>query len=104
MRPYAGVGQGMSGKSDVHETEWNQPLEGVMLAEPAVAIAALGDVARLVETKAPNGAREFVLFSKSMAEHVDEASKEGGFLGGGGDRVSAAEKSALDEISRVLRV
>ena len=71
----------MSGKSDVHETEWNQPLEGVMLAEPAVAIAALGDFARLVETKAPNGAREFVLFSKSIAEHVAEASKEGGFWG-----------------------
>lgn len=164
----------MSSKSDFSETEWNQLLEGVMLAGTAVtaadpsglwgmlkegmanagalsdvwkgktdnplikdiaeefkssegrgaaqdrlsarfkgaerdeilgrATAALGEVARLIETKAPDDAREFKQFLKSIAERVAEASKEGGFLGFGGERVSAAEQSALDEISRVLRV
>lgn len=164
----------MSSKSDFSETDWNQLLEGVILAGTAVtaadpsglwgmlkegmanagalsdvwqgktdnplikdiaeefkkstvryaaqdrmserfkgaardeilsrATAALGDVARLVETRAPDDAREFKLFLKSIAERVAEASKEGSFLGFGGERVSAAEQSALDEISRVLRV
>ena len=164
----------MSSKSDFSETEWNQLLEGVMLAGTAVtaadpsglwgmleegmanagalsdvwkgktdnplitdiaedfktstgrgaaqdsmrerfngderdeilvrATSALGDVARLVEVKAPYDAREFKLFLKSIAERVAEAAKEGGFLGFGGERVSPAEQSALDEIARVLRV
>jgi len=58
----------------------------------------------LVDTKAPNDAKEFKLFLKSIAHRVAETSKEGGFLGFGGERVTAAEQSFLDELSRVLKV
>lgn len=68
------------------------------------SLDALCEVLTLVETKAPNDARDFKLFLKSIAQRVAEASKEGGFLGFGGERVSAAEQSTLDEISRLLKV
>jgi hypothetical protein len=38
----------------------------------------------------------------TVAQAVAEAHKEGGFLGIGGKRVSAAEDQALDEISLAL--
>jgi len=37
-------------------------------------------------------------------QHVAEASKEGGFLGIGGVRVSEAEKATLTEISSALKL
>ena len=50
------------------------------------------EVPTLVETKAPDDARDFKLFLKSIAQRVAEASKEGGFLGLGGERVIAAKQ------------
>ena len=41
-------------------------------------------------------------FVMTVAQAVAEAHKEGGFLGIGGQRVSAAEDEALDEISLAL--
>ena len=43
-----------------------------------------------------------VAFVKSLAEHVAEAHREG-FLGMSGERVSDAERAAVDEISEALR-
>jgi hypothetical protein len=39
-----------------------------------------------------------------ISEQVAEASKEGGFFGGGGGPVSDKEKATLQEISSVLKL
>ena len=66
------------------------------------AIEALSELSSLLERKAPHEARAFKTWLLCIAEKVAEASKEGGFLGIGGVRVSEAEKATLAEISRAL--
>jgi hypothetical protein len=66
------------------------------------SIAALGEVAALLGTKAPGDAATFKAWLAVIAERVAEASKEGGFLGFGGVQVSDAEKATLAEISAAL--
>ena len=39
---------------------------------------------------------------KAIAAKVAEAGTEGGFLGFGGEKVSAAEKATLDRLARAL--
>ena len=40
----------------------------------------------------------------TVAEKAANASKEGGFLGFGGERVSAGEQAFLDQLKSVLQV
>ena len=67
------------------------------------AIAGLGQVAALLDAKAPSDAAAFKSWLQSIGQHVAEAAKEGGFLGFGGVQVSDAEKATLAEISQALR-
>jgi hypothetical protein len=61
--------------------------------------------AALVAAKAtPDEAQAYRSMLVSVAEHAANASKEGGFLGFGGVRVSEAEKATLAEISGALGV
>jgi hypothetical protein len=72
---------------------------------PAIAEAALaelGRVASAVNTKAPEAAPGFKGWLRQIAERVAGASTEGGFLGFGGERVSAAERSMLGAIAQAL--
>jgi len=57
----------------------------------------------VVEAKAPGDAAAFKGWLRQISQHVAEASKEGGFLGIGGVRVSEAEKATLAEISSALK-
>jgi len=41
---------------------------------------------------------------RQISQHVAAASKEGGFLGIGGVRISEAEKATLNEISSALKL
>ena len=66
------------------------------------AIAALGEIAALLDAKAPEEATTFKAWLAAIAERVAEASKEGGFLGFGGVQVSDAEKATLAEIDAAL--
>ena len=50
----------------------------------------------------PEETAEYKQFVMSVAQRVAEAGKEGGFLGIGGTRVSAAETRAIQEISAAL--
>ena len=68
----------------------------------AAAIARLGDAARLVSAKAPAEADSFKAWIGAIAETVAEAGKEGGFLGFGGEKVSAAERKTLADIDTAL--
>src|SRR5215472_3130926 len=57
--------------------------------------------AKCIETLRQAGA---VVDAKAPGQHVAEASKEGGFLGIGGVRVSEAEKATRNEISSALKL
>ncbi len=66
------------------------------------AVAELGAVAALVEAKAPGDAAGYKLWLGEIAKAVAEAGTEGGFLGFGGEKVSAAEKVMLDRLAATL--
>jgi hypothetical protein len=70
----------------------------------ALAVDALKQVAALVDGKAGADADGFRRWLASLAERVAEASKEGGFLGFGGTRVSEKEAACLSEIGKALGV
>ena len=66
------------------------------------AVAELAAVTALVAAKAPEAAPGFRDWLKAIAARVAEAGSEGGFLGFGGEKVSAAERATLDRIATAL--
>ena len=66
------------------------------------AVAELTAVAGLVAQKAPEAAPGFRDWLKAIAVRVAEAGSEGGFLGFGGEKVSAAETATLEKIAAAL--
>ncbi len=56
----------------------------------------------LLKQKAPNALEDYKQWSLAVAEKVANAAKEGGFLGFGGERVSATEKTLIDNIKAAL--
>ncbi len=68
------------------------------------SIAALHDVATLVDAKAPGDAPGFKTWLHHIAEGAAEAANEGGFMGFGGVPVSDAEKATLGELSSALGI
>jgi hypothetical protein len=78
-------------------------LSGAKAADvKARSIAALRDVAAIVDRKAPGDAPGFKTWLHHIAEGAAEAASEGGFLGFGGVQVSPAEKATLGELSSAL--
>jgi hypothetical protein len=57
-----------------------------------------------VERKSPAEAEPYKTWLVSVATGVSQASKEGGFLGFGGDRVSVDEQEALKQLAGTLGV
>jgi hypothetical protein len=58
----------------------------------------------LLQQKAPEALEDYKQWSLAVAEKVANAAKEGGFLGFGGERVSAGEKALIDDIKAALGV
>jgi hypothetical protein len=78
-------------------------LKGVAVGEMKnQSIAALREVSRLLDNKAPADAAGFKTWLHHIAENAAEASAEGGFMGFGGTQVSEAEKATLAELSKAL--
>ncbi len=79
---------------------------GAKTKEEALAAATgkLHDVAVLVDAKAGADAAGYKTWLAGLAQHVAEAAKEGGFLGFGGEAVSAAEAAAVTAIKTSLGV
>jgi hypothetical protein len=75
-----------------------QPPEALLTA----AVDRLGAIMRTVESAAPDQAGPFRAFLLDVAQKTAEASREGGFLGFGGEKVSEAERKALDRIAAAL--
>ena len=66
------------------------------------AVAELAAVSKLVADKAPDAAPGFRAWLNAVAHKVAEAGTEGGFLGFGGEKVSAAEKATLHRLASAL--
>jgi hypothetical protein len=58
----------------------------------------------LLQQKAPAALEDYKKWSLDVAEKVASAAKEGGFLGFGGERVSANEKALIDNIKLALQI
>jgi hypothetical protein len=68
-----------------------------------ITIEKCREVANLLEKKSvPSEAAEFKAWALAVGEKVAGAAKEGGFLGIGGERVSAEEVSVLADVSLAL--
>jgi hypothetical protein len=93
--------EGRSAARDGLKTEFAGGKTGDVKAK---AIERLGQVAALLEAKAPGDAPAFKAWLQVIAQRVAEAAKEGGFLGFGGVPVSDAEKATLAEISGALKL
>lgn len=52
----------------------------------------------------PAEAEEYKQWAMSVAEKVANAATEGGFLGFGGERVTAEEKAAIDDVRKALGI
>jgi hypothetical protein len=68
------------------------------------AIDALRAAAALVDRKATGDSAGFKVWLRDVASRVANASREGGFLGIGGTRVSGEEEAALRDIAAALGV
>ncbi|MCB1441830.1 MAG: hypothetical protein KDJ72_02310 [Methyloceanibacter sp.] len=65
-------------------------------------LAELGEVAQILDAKAPEDAAAFKAWLADISQKVAEASTEGGFLGFGGVQVSDAEKATLADVQKTL--
>jgi hypothetical protein len=66
------------------------------------AVSELQSIAALVAQTAPDDAAGFKAWLNTIAGKVAEAGKEGGFLGFGGEQVSAAEKATLERLATAI--
>ena len=66
------------------------------------AVNELESIAALVAQTAPDDAPGFKAWLNTIAGKVAEAGKEGGFLGFGGEQVSAAEKATLERLATAI--
>jgi hypothetical protein len=68
------------------------------------SIAALHEVASLLDRKAPADAAGFKTWLQQIATGAAEAANEGGFMGFGGVRVSEAERATIGELASALGI
>lgn len=78
-------------------------IQGCELAEIKIrALEELRNTAKILDATAPLESRPFKNWLNEIANLVAQAGTEGGFLGFGGEKVSAAERATLTEISAAL--
>ena len=75
-----------------------EKLRALVIDDTRAAAAVLANKA------SPSEAAEYKQWALSIAEKVASAATEGGFLGFGGERVSAAEKALIAEVRTALGV
>jgi len=76
----------------------------VLKQNPAPATTLIRDAVAAVSTNSPADSSEYGRFLVNVATQVAEASKEGGFLGVGGTRVSEDEQKAIDQVRKAVGV
>lgn len=78
-------------------------IQGCELTEIKIrALEELRNTAKILDATAPLESRPFKDWLVYVANQVAEAGTEGGFLGFGGEKLSASERATLNEISAAL--
>jgi hypothetical protein len=91
------------GRSDIQKAlrkrfaDTKEPADSV---QPS--LASLREVSAILDAKAPRDAPAFKAWLTGISQEVAEAAVEGGLLGFGGVRVSAAETATLRDIAKAL--
>jgi hypothetical protein len=89
-----------------------QRVQGMVMKDPTsatpekllqLATHYCGQAAAILADQASGDLEEYSAFVLGVAEEVAKASKEGGFLGFGGQQVSEGEVSVLDAVSAALQ-
>jgi hypothetical protein len=75
---------------------------GALKEKSAPPIGAIREAVAAVAANSPRDVSEYGRLLVSVATQVAEASKEGGFLGVGGTRVSESEQKTIDEIRALV--
>src|SRR5215470_5996373 len=82
-----------------------QRLKGAKPEEiKARSIETLQQASKLLDAKAPQDALAVKTWLREIGQRVAEAAPEGGWLGFGGVKVSAAEQATVSEIARALNL
>jgi hypothetical protein len=76
------------------------PREREKAIEALLAICSTG--VKTVESRSTTDAEHYKKWLLQVARQTADASKEGGFLGFGGEQVSAAERSVVDRLAQSL--
>lgn len=96
----------MATKSDFSADEWSAICNAPHIAALAVAAVGssgqLGAAVRALNAKVPVDAAAYVAWVAGIATKVSEAASEGGFLGFGAERVSAAETAMIDKLKSAM--
>jgi len=71
-------------------------LQGLATEQLGLAMSAL-------QAKSPADAQAYAAWVAGIAKKVSEAATEGGFLGFGGERVSAAETAMIDKLTAAMK-
>lgn len=99
------IAQSIEAKEKV-EAEPDTPAERPANAEAAAAelLGQITAAVAIVAQKSPAEVGAYKAWLMDVAVSVAEASKEGGFLGFGGTRVSGGERAALEQLAVALDV
>jgi Bacterial protein of unknown function (DUF937) len=90
---------GLAYEKDLTVEEMDRFLTG---RAPADALTTVRQAVDVVSKNNPSDAPSYKHFVEDVATKVAEASKEGGFLGVGGTRVSAPEQEALNKLRNAI--
>jgi hypothetical protein len=71
-------------------------LQGLATEQLGLAMSAL-------QAKSPADAQAYAEWVAGVAKKVSESATEGGFLGFGGERVSAAETAMIDKLTAAMK-
>ena len=84
------------------DTDLSSSETDVLKQIPAPATTLIREAVAAVSTNSPADSSEYGRFLVNIATQVAEASKEGGFLGVGGTRVSEDEQKAIDQVRKAV--
>jgi|SRR5688572_10535402 len=86
------------------DTDLTSSETDVLKQNPAAAIGIVRDAVAAVSTNSAADISEYGRLLVDVATQVAEASKEGGFLGVGGKRVSEDEQKAIDQVRKLVGI
>jgi hypothetical protein len=93
----------MTSKQDFPDEEWIRIRRAPLVAGVAISLADPGGPIEMAKAT-PEEAEAFRRWLLVAAQAAADAGKEGGFMGFGGEQVSAGEQRMLDQVRAALAI